>query len=905
MRKMNLLVLTMIFTMLVSVIGVSADNGFDLDQVAQDAIDWLVAEEMVGTYNYSVGNFQLDDGLTVQYKKEALEEYRDYRNEQGGNFDILGGLMNDFARYLKSLHEVAGIDAITYNDVVYEWNISLGHASKFADESGNTLVSAVVGDVVDKVIAAEFEYSDFGFDEIEFTINGEELSAKLESTEWEDILHVFSIEKFGLDYIIPKALDYEYDPAYEYGDVELENNVFTGTYTAEEFLEDQPMNDVARYLGALYRQEGSTIIEIEFAGETYTWNESGTLVGSNWEDENGNTLVSVLVETYTISPEPLKITISDGINTEDITFVLEVNLIDLINIADSQESLLYLLNEYNTILGIDLTTYNMLVEGRKTAVGNDLFANKPSEGFGTLEEFVLLFNNLVEFRVAVQEAVEAANDGELTIAHLGNVQVKLSELIDMKVNGQIVTAENLAEGNQFITLLGTLPTGRFSALVTDLQANGPYDSFTNMAMMKEKLLVFREAVQHAVNAANTETLAITHLEDVKNAIEPLDGMSLSGEMISYEMANDTIEQFKELSVETQNRILEKVAGEYPSFTHLLLAFPNAALSVALELVNEANNASELKLVVDDIFVYATGSSVENFNALNESEQMAVLSDIIANRPESGFNEVEEVVELFNAIIAIRMESSDVAEVAKASEGNITFNNTGLMLEGIVPNSFAAIEVYEGEVPAGVSSPAPNTLNLYAKITAQVADGNATFRAPIPLEADGYENFQLCRYNANSTWTCHDLEIEGNYFVLRNIEKFSWWALTGTPIPAPEPEQPTTPTGGAGPVFGGFFGSTEPSEQETPVVETPAEPDVPETPQEEVEQQIPETPATETPAAETPAAEMARGGPLTGLVTFAEENRGMFTGFSAIIMIGGILALVYYNTAGKRRYRRRY
>ncbi len=57
-------------------------------------------------------------------------------------------------------------------------------------------------------------------------------------------------------------------------------------------VRDVYMNDVARFLGSLYRNGKAT--EIKFDGKTYTWDTEGTLKGSNWEDSDGNTLVKAI-----------------------------------------------------------------------------------------------------------------------------------------------------------------------------------------------------------------------------------------------------------------------------------------------------------------------------------------------------------------------------------------------------------------------------------------------------------------------------------------------------------------------------------------------------------------------------------------------------------------------------------
>jgi len=103
-----------------------------------------------------------------------------------------------------------------------------------------------------------------------------------------------------LDEELESAPD-NYDPAYTpVGDIDFDinSNTYTGTYTAPQVLAGGPMNDMARYLGALYRQPGSTITSIVYNGRSYTWDTTGTLTGSNWEDSTGKTLVSQVTDDF-------------------------------------------------------------------------------------------------------------------------------------------------------------------------------------------------------------------------------------------------------------------------------------------------------------------------------------------------------------------------------------------------------------------------------------------------------------------------------------------------------------------------------------------------------------------------------------------------------------------------------
>ncbi|TVP93972.1 MAG: hypothetical protein EA374_08175 [Acholeplasmatales bacterium] len=222
-----------------------------------------------------------------------------------------GRPMNDIARYLGALyrHDGSTVENIAYEGVVYAWNEDgtlVG--SNWEDAEGNTLVSVIVAAWLAEEGPIVLTLHD-GLHTLDLTF---ELVVLLDTLQSQ----------------VQSALDYAYDPAYTYGEVVLEDNTFTGHYTLEDIDAGLPMNDIARYLGALYRQEGSTVHHIEYDGIVYAWNEDGTLVGSNWEDAEGNTLVSVIVAAWLAEEGPIVLTLHDGLHTLDLTFVISVVLPD-------------------------------------------------------------------------------------------------------------------------------------------------------------------------------------------------------------------------------------------------------------------------------------------------------------------------------------------------------------------------------------------------------------------------------------------------------------------------------------------------------------------------------------------------------------------------------------------------
>ena len=82
------------------------------------------------------------------------------------------------------------------------------------------------------------------------------------------------------------------------------------------------MNDMARFLGALYRAGGVTSLEYTTAEDdtkTYSWNDALTMDGSRWQDSAARTLVSQLAYDFRHGV-PNGTTVKFGSNMGDIVF---------------------------------------------------------------------------------------------------------------------------------------------------------------------------------------------------------------------------------------------------------------------------------------------------------------------------------------------------------------------------------------------------------------------------------------------------------------------------------------------------------------------------------------------------------------------------------------------------------
>ena len=118
---------------------------------------------------------------------------------------------------------------------------------------------------------------------------------------------------------LQNAKTYTYDPAYENkGTFTVDGT--TISYQSNNIASEDTMNDIARFLGALYRANHGAVRELTINGTVYTWDEeaAGNLKGSNWVDASGKTLISKMVAAFQANLLTSPMTI--GTNLGEATF---------------------------------------------------------------------------------------------------------------------------------------------------------------------------------------------------------------------------------------------------------------------------------------------------------------------------------------------------------------------------------------------------------------------------------------------------------------------------------------------------------------------------------------------------------------------------------------------------------
>ncbi len=741
---------------------------------------------------------------------------------------------------------------------------------------------------------------------------------------------------------IESAMDYEYDPVYTYGDIVLDDNVFTGTYTAEEFLDNRSMNDMARYLGALYRQEDSTITEIEFDETAYEWNEDGELKGSNWEDSEGTTLVSALVDAFE-SGEPLVVSVSDGVNSEDVTFDLVVTDLHFVVEGMSIQTAIDEAEAGDTILVADGTYSESLTikVGDLTILG----PNAGTPGFEEREDEAVIDGRIVF------EADGVAFDGF-------TVDYEKSEApIDLKNSDGMSVLNNIVKDNERNTVGIQNYHGTPSAGEVLIEGNvvhaGPIGAYPEYSLIIRNNVV-NDAGHEGIWVVPGETAEViiegntvtgSGLNDVKitDPLKTINNVETKHPFIKEDGATLLIDQNNigsvqlgdevfdtrstyALDMEMPSEILYDKAYDIP-VTLAADEVGNVGYSQALVYVNVSGpgditlNATDTNEVIHNLTEVGHWGPKPGFNI---SHDYSVTTDVSSYFSEPGeYNINFSLVNMVNGevldkeVVEFFVEDE---EDAALPPGQIVRNRVlnGLLEDENFPGARGIrIALNAPDMPPNVQGMVAVTARANSQGRGQPGEGPAQFfdiSATTSVKNNMEDGTQICidvddlpsalqnrqnhvfwRYNESAgEWESYPTTMS-NGEICTETAQFSWWAITGEMIPEPTPSSPS-PRGNM-PIPDEYLRTQEEPEEveETPEEETPEE-------EPEVPPQVPE----ETPDEGTvpPATDLADSeDTLTGFALFMEENSGTIRNTGGILLLLLLVGIFGMSTTGRRLIRK--
>ena len=230
----------------------------------------------------------------------------------------------------------------------------------------------------------------------------------------------------------------------------------SGAYTLTQVVDGTAMNDMARFLGALYRQDnGAAIQSISYNGETYTWDADRGLLGSNWvkdpasEENSGNTLVSVLVADFAAKGAVGELTLN-GNHEAAITLKLDLG----VTVNSGAELTAALVSQVESIqLGGSFEVESQISVNRPVTIdgkGHTITAAEGWTGSSNADKHLLNVGGVAEGVTIRDLTLDSANRAAGVQAYtsgavvLEQVTLVNSNASDLNVNGSNVTANGLS-----------------------------------------------------------------------------------------------------------------------------------------------------------------------------------------------------------------------------------------------------------------------------------------------------------------------------------------------------------------------------------------------------------------------------------------------------------------------------
>jgi hypothetical protein len=406
------------------------------------------------------------------------------------------------------------------------------------------------------------------------------------------------------------------------------------------------------------------------------------------------------------------------------------------------------------------TTYAGLVASRKELTSQDMFRKRPvAAGFASNDAALAEFNKSVAVYSAVQTVVDGANAGTYSVtkisalyaalvanggmasgdpntAGLQATDVAFSVAISSSLNTAGMTALNAAYmaapdfgsltdlSNASAVIYGITPTmlSNYGALIAERQALVFTDLGTDNSSPSQSGARFgalssaRLSIQVAVNAGNANQLVaadfstggrIVAVRNGVNAVESL-GLFLNGDPAANTAAMDAaIASFNVLNNGGRGVILAAMnvtEGEtaFTSFTAMSLAAQTAYPTAVLVNLNSADSTNIVSALTVAAILPDAG-----YDALSETRQGQVQSDILGNRPQLGYASVADADALFGKLVTFRATSGAVVDAGNSVEG------TSDIVAGDFSGTGRIVAVRDAKNALGMSSLVGETITLAA------------------------------------------------------------------------------------------------------------------------------------------------------------------------------------------------
>jgi uncharacterized coiled-coil protein SlyX len=388
---------------------------------------------------------------------------------------------------------------------------------------------------------------------------------------------------------------------------------------------------------------------------------------------------------------------------EDIIGQVQAAL-QAVNDAGTTAAMQAAIEDNAAVLGLDMESYNELIEARQPSVSVDLVANK-GEGY-TLDSLKKTFNAIVATRHATQASMDKVNNAE-SIADLEGISWVTDLLAQFEAADEVYDYHSGIALSEKISTLQDL-VGRYNALPT-----------ANQEAALEAVL---EGAPYARSQATTEALdaALTEQEDIIGQVQAaLQAVNDAGTTAAMQAAIEDNAAVLGLDMESYNELIEArqpsvsvdlVANKGEGYTldslkktfNAIVATRHAT-QASMDKVNNAESIADLEGIswvtdllaqfeaADEVYDYHSGIAlsekistlqglVDRYEALPEANQEAALEAVLEGAPyarsqattealDAALTEQEDIIGQVQAALQAVNDAGTTAAMQAAIEDN--------------------------------------------------------------------------------------------------------------------------------------------------------------------------------------------------------------------------------------------
>ncbi|MCH8520272.1 MAG: hypothetical protein LAT82_05975 [Nanoarchaeota archaeon] len=281
--------------------------------------------------------------------------------------------------------------------------------------------------------------------------------------------------------------------------------VISINYSLSEFVDNKSQRDVSELLLNLKNNENSTITQIVYSSDIYTWVES---VNTWFNTQNG--FLNASIEDELKDNKIITLDIYRNQQRVFLYIILNINYFEGIDNFSTQT--LQDLNDNNALNTTLLQNFQNNLEENYT----QLFLDSLTQNllYSSVEEFEDVFNKTLQLTLAIQEFDSLSNENNLI-----NLINSLNNIENLSFENQIFTTQLINEYNTSLSCYKELNSNKKEDFFNTLNSNTTYLTLSNIKNTSKVLCNIKFEIQEILIISNNQN---TSKQLTLNNFESLD-----------------------------------------------------------------------------------------------------------------------------------------------------------------------------------------------------------------------------------------------------------------------------------------------------------------------------------------------------------------------------------------------